>query len=81
MYIFRHGRMASGGHGLPKVSPGPAMPDSSMPCGRATSETALRQGVGRAACARLLPLWTSYAYAFRVATFLLLAGGGGGGGV
>jgi hypothetical protein len=26
-----HGRMARGGHGLPKVSPGPAMPDPSTP--------------------------------------------------
>jgi hypothetical protein len=26
--------MARGGHGLPKVSPGPAMPYPSMPCGR-----------------------------------------------
>jgi hypothetical protein len=31
-----HGRMARGGHGLPKVSRGLAMPDPSMPCGRAT---------------------------------------------
>jgi hypothetical protein len=28
--------MARGGHGLPKVSPGPAMPDPFTPCGRAT---------------------------------------------
>jgi hypothetical protein len=34
--------MARGGHGLPKVSHGPAMPDSSMPCGRAIPEKALR---------------------------------------
>jgi hypothetical protein len=33
---FGRGRIASGGHGLPKVSPGPAMPYPSMPCGRAT---------------------------------------------
>jgi hypothetical protein len=37
---IRHGLMAEGGHGLPKVSPGPAMPDPSKPCGRATPETA-----------------------------------------
>jgi hypothetical protein len=37
----RNGRMGRGGHGLPKVSPEPAMPDPSMPCGRATHETAL----------------------------------------
>jgi hypothetical protein len=36
----RHGCMARGDHGLPKVSPGPAMPDRSMPCGWATPETA-----------------------------------------
>jgi hypothetical protein len=30
----RHGRMARGGHGLPKVSVGLAMPDPSTPCGR-----------------------------------------------
>jgi hypothetical protein len=35
--------MAMGIHGLPKVSPGPAMPDPSTPCGRATPETALHQ--------------------------------------
>jgi hypothetical protein len=36
-----HGCMARGGRGLPKVSVGPAMPDPSTPCRRATSETAL----------------------------------------
>ena len=41
--------MARGGHGLPKVSPGPAMPDPSTPCGRATPETALRPFQGRVA--------------------------------
>jgi hypothetical protein len=34
--------MARGGHGLPNVSLGPAMPYPSIPCGRATPETALR---------------------------------------
>jgi hypothetical protein len=53
-------RMATGIHGLPKVSPRPAMPDPSTPCGRATPKAALRLflgGVpaGRAACGRLLP--------------------------
>jgi hypothetical protein len=28
------------GHGLPKVLPGPAMPNPSTPCGQATPETA-----------------------------------------
>jgi hypothetical protein len=36
-----HGRMAKGGHGLPKLSPGPAMPDHFMPCGRATPNMAV----------------------------------------
>jgi hypothetical protein len=31
-----HGRMARGGHGLPKVSPWPALLYLSMPCGQAT---------------------------------------------
>jgi hypothetical protein len=39
--IFTHGCMARGGHGLPKVSHGPVMPYPSMPCKRATPETAL----------------------------------------
>jgi hypothetical protein len=34
--------MARGGHGLPKVSLGPAMLDLSMPCGQATHETAIQ---------------------------------------
>jgi hypothetical protein len=33
--------MAKGGHGLPKVSPEPAMPNPSTPCERATPETAI----------------------------------------
>jgi hypothetical protein len=37
-----HGRMVRGGHGLSKVSPGPAIPNPSTPCGQATPETALR---------------------------------------
>jgi hypothetical protein len=32
-----HGRMARGIHGLPKVSPGPAMLHPSVPCGWATT--------------------------------------------
>jgi hypothetical protein len=39
---FVHGRMARGGHGLPKVSPRLAMPYRFMTCGRATPETAVR---------------------------------------
>jgi hypothetical protein len=31
---WSHRRMAGGGQGLPKVSPGPTMPDPSMPCRR-----------------------------------------------
>jgi hypothetical protein len=37
-----HGCMARGDHGLTKVSPAPAMPYRSMPCGQATPETALQ---------------------------------------
>jgi hypothetical protein len=33
-------RMARSIHGLPKVSPGPTMPNPSTPCGRATPKTA-----------------------------------------
>ena len=40
----RHGRMARGGLGLPKVSLGPAIPYSSTPCGQANPEKALRPG-------------------------------------
>ena len=36
-----HGCMARGGHGNLKVSPGPAMPYLSTPCGQAILETAL----------------------------------------
>jgi hypothetical protein len=38
----QHGDMAWGGHGLPTISPRPAMPCPSTPCGRATLETTLR---------------------------------------
>jgi hypothetical protein len=46
----RHGRMARGGYGLPKVSPEPAMPNPSTPCRQATPETALQPFQGRYAC-------------------------------
>jgi hypothetical protein len=36
--------MARGDHGLPKVSLGPAMPNPSTPCERATPETTLWGG-------------------------------------
>jgi hypothetical protein len=41
--------MASGGHGLPKVSPRPGMPDHSTPCGRAGRAGRGEQGAGRGA--------------------------------
>jgi hypothetical protein len=61
-----HGRMERGGHGLPKVSPGPAIstllrpvggPPLKQPYGR------FRGGppAGRAACGCLPPLWTPHA--------------------
>jgi hypothetical protein len=64
--------MERGDHGLPKVSPGPAMPYPSTPCavGRSTLKrpnSCYRRGppTGRVACGRLLPHWipTTYAYA------------------
>jgi hypothetical protein len=45
LYIYVngwHGRMATGGHGLLKVLPGPAMPHLSTLCGWDTSEMGLR---------------------------------------
>jgi hypothetical protein len=39
--VSNHSCMARGGHGLPNVSLGPAMPYLSTPCGRATPETAV----------------------------------------
>jgi hypothetical protein len=39
-HAFLLGRMARGGHKLPKVSPKPALPFSSTPCGQATPEVA-----------------------------------------
>jgi len=38
---WEHHRMAKGGHGLPQVSPRPAMPYLSTPRRQATPETAL----------------------------------------
>jgi hypothetical protein len=38
----KHRRMARGGHGLPKVSLGPTMPDPSTTCGRAIPEKGLQ---------------------------------------
>jgi hypothetical protein len=40
--LHEHGRMARAGKGLPKVSPGAAIPYPSMPCGWATFETVLQ---------------------------------------
>jgi hypothetical protein len=42
--------MARGMHGLPKVSPGPAMPYLSTPCRRATAKTAFCLFIGWPAC-------------------------------
>jgi hypothetical protein len=41
MTVSVHGRVARGGHVLPKVAPGPTIPNPFMPCGRATPKTAL----------------------------------------
>jgi hypothetical protein len=70
--------MARGGHGLPKVSPGPAMPYPSTPCG----QPPLKQPhsrfrgcppCGQAACIHFLPLWTPHAVRLRreVASFVM----------
>jgi hypothetical protein len=40
--LFYHRRMTRGGHGLPKVSPRPAMPYTFTLCGQATPEMTLR---------------------------------------
>jgi len=47
---LKHGRMARGGHGLPKVLTGPVMPCPSTPCGRVTPETALCSFQGWPTC-------------------------------
>jgi hypothetical protein len=39
--LSAHRRLARGDHGLPQVLLGPAMPNPSTPCRRATSETAV----------------------------------------
>jgi hypothetical protein len=41
-FVAFYGRMARGGHGLPKLSLKPARPYPSTPCERATPETALQ---------------------------------------
>jgi hypothetical protein len=47
-YFQTHGRMARGGHGIPKVLLGPTMPYYTILC-------------GQVACGHLLPLWTPHA--------------------
>jgi hypothetical protein len=61
--VSKHGRMARGGHGLPKVSLRPAMPCPTLlrPAGGPSLKwphDRLRDGspAGQAACGRLLPL-------------------------
>jgi hypothetical protein len=55
--------MARGGHGLPKVSPGPAMLYPSTPCGWVTPYSRFRGGppTGWVACGHLLPPWIPHA--------------------
>jgi hypothetical protein len=64
-FLFLHGRMVRGDHGLPKFSPWPAKPYPSTPCSRATFETALqpfeRCLAWRASRGRVLPVWTPHA--------------------
>jgi hypothetical protein len=56
--------MASSGHGLPKVSAGLAMTSLTIPCGRATPETALRQNGQPAAVFYTFGHPTPYTYAY-----------------
>jgi hypothetical protein len=67
-HCYHHGRMARGGHRLPKISPGPAMPNPPTPCGQAIPKTfqgwpARRGGLptGWVPSDCLLPHWTSHA--------------------
>jgi hypothetical protein len=51
-------RTGRGIHGLPKVSPWPAMPNPSTPYGQATQPFGgWPAPAGRAACGHLLPPW------------------------
>jgi hypothetical protein len=60
-----HGRMVRSGHGLPKVSPGPAMtalhPVGGPPLKRPYSHIRGGPPARRAACGRLPSLWTPHA--------------------
>jgi hypothetical protein len=69
-----YGCMARGGHGHPKISPGPAMPYPSMPCGRTTSETALQRGlpVGRWPAAFFYPSGHPGPYVYTINSKALL---------
>jgi hypothetical protein len=55
--------MSRGGHGLPKVSPGPVMPYPSRSCGGATPYNRFRGGspTRQVTYVRLLSLWTPHA--------------------
>jgi hypothetical protein len=55
--IRHQAHMVRGIHGLPKVSPGPAMSDPSTPCRRATPERAL-QGWSARKAVGLQPFYT-----------------------
>jgi hypothetical protein len=60
--MAQYGRVARGGYGLPKVSPGPAMFYPSTPCRRATPERPLWQGGWPAAVFYTFEYPTPYAY-------------------
>jgi hypothetical protein len=62
--------MARGGHGLPEVSLGPAMPYPYTPCGQATPETAFSE-MGRPQGGHLLPPWTPNAVRLCLTRILL----------
>jgi hypothetical protein len=61
--VRKHSRMARGGHGLPKVSPGPAIPYPSMPYRFRAGPSA-----GRVACSYPFGHPTSYAYVIKIFT-------------
>jgi hypothetical protein len=66
VFCLDHGRMARGGHGLPKVSPRPARLNPFTPLGGPhlkRPHNHFRGGppAGQAACGHLLPIWTPQA--------------------
>jgi hypothetical protein len=61
--IFYQARTAMGIHGLPKLPPGPTMPDPLRPAGRPPPKRPFCSGqpAGQAACGSLQPPWIPHA--------------------